>query len=457
MGKLASGDASSARSALFYLACTQDEHGGWSQNTWLDGTEHWGAIQMDGMALPVLLADKLQQENALDGYDPEPMVHGAASFLLQHGPVTQQDRWETTPGYSTYTMATEIAALLAAADFADAKGRQRDAAFLRDTADAWNDSIDELTYVSDTPMARKHGVSGYYMRMTPPEMIEEKKVGSLKILMPNLRFHSKHQKAIDIVSPDALALVRFGLRSAHDPRMVNTVKVLDATLKRDTTTGPVWIRSTKDGYGEHKDGRPFDKTGIGRGWPLLAGERAHFEIAIGNHTYAMELLRTISRQTSECGMIPEQVWDAPNIPERFLFNGRPAGSGMPLVWAHSEYIKLLRSLHNGAIWDLPTQTVERYLKQGKAADFQIWTSKQRRGWLNAGKNLRVDLEGPAKVQWAVNDETQTISTVDTGFKIHSAMLPVSAVAPDGEIEVKVTPEIPNENSKPNSFTVRVRV
>jgi glucoamylase len=37
-------------------------------------------------------------------------------------------------------------------------------------------------------------------------------------------------------------------------------------------------------------------------------------------------------------MIPEQVWDAPDIPERFLFNGYPTGSGMPLVWAHSEYI-----------------------------------------------------------------------------------------------------------------------
>ena len=37
-----------------------------------------------------------------------------------------------------------------------------------------------------------------------------------------------------MVSLDALALVRFGLRAADDPRIVNTVKVVDATLKVDT-------------------------------------------------------------------------------------------------------------------------------------------------------------------------------------------------------------------------------
>lgn len=73
---------------------------------WLDGTMHWGAIQMDGMALPILLADKLRQENALDGYDPAPMVLGAAGFLLKHGPVSQQGRWEATAGYSIYTAST---------------------------------------------------------------------------------------------------------------------------------------------------------------------------------------------------------------------------------------------------------------------------------------------------------------------------------------------------------------
>jgi len=37
-----------------------------------------------------------------------------------------------------------------------------------------------------------------------------------------------------------------------------------------------------DGYGEHADGHVYDGTGIGRGWPLLTGERGHYELAAGN-------------------------------------------------------------------------------------------------------------------------------------------------------------------------------
>ena len=57
------------------------------------------------------------------------------------------------------------------------------------------------------------------------------------------------------------------------------------------------------------------------------------------------------------GLLPEQVWDCDDIPERELFRGRPAGSAMPLVWAHAEHIKLLRSLREGRVFDMPPQTV----------------------------------------------------------------------------------------------------
>ncbi len=456
MGKLASGDAKSARSALFYLSCTQDEHGGWSQNMWLDGTEHWGAIQMDGMALPILLADKIRQAKALEGYDVGPMVHGAACFLLKHGPVSQQGRWEAAPGYSIYTVATEIAALLAAADIVEEGGNTAGADFLRGTADAWYDALDELTYASGTPLAKQHKVAGYYMRVTPPSIMEHENVGHLRVKMPNHPTGNKTARAIDVVSPDALALVRFGLRKADDPRMLDTVKILDATLKRDTSTGPGWVRSSDDGYGEKKDGRPFHKTGIGRIWPLLAGERAHYEIAAGNRDYALELLRTMARQTSQAGMIPEQIWDADDIPERFLFNGHPAGSGMPLVWAHSEYVKLLRSLHSGAIWDLPTQTVKRYLKEEHSAAFQIWTRKQRRSWLTPGKNLRVDLDSPADVEWSFEGTAGTESTHDTGLHLHVAMLPLNQAMEGSKIFAKICPKFRDSKSVEDTFSIRIR-
>ena len=137
---------------------------------------------------------------------------------------------------------------------------------------------------------------------------------------------------MDVLSPDALALVRFGLRSADDPRIQATVKVIDAHLRRETKTGPGWLRSTDDGYGEHRDGSAFDGTGIGHCWPLLAGERGHYAVCAGDSELAEQMVRTMGRQTSECGMIPEQVWSAADVPEHDLYNGHPAGSGMPLAW-----------------------------------------------------------------------------------------------------------------------------
>ena len=456
MGKLASGDARSARSALFYLACTQDADGGWSQNMWLDGTMHWGAIQMDGIALPILLADKLRRENALDGYDPKPMMHAAGCFVLKHGPVTQQDRWETTPGYSTYTMAVQIAALLAAADCADSRGAPEEAEFLRQTADAWNDAVDELTYVRGTKLAEQHGVRGYYMRMTPPQRIEKRETGSLKILTPNRPLGQKHPRAVDVVSPDALALVRFGLRSADDSRMVETVKVIDATLKHETVTGPAWRRSTNDGYGENADGQPFKKTGVGRSWPLLCGERGHYETAAGHHETALALLKTMGRQTSECGLLPEQVWDADDIPERELFNGKPTGSGMPLVWAHAEYIKLLRSLHANSIWDAVPQTIERYVQSKHPASFQIWRPKQRRGFVTAGKNLRIDLDAPARVSWRIRGKEQDAVTDDAGLGMHTVLLPLASLPPGAAVRVRVEPQEPKGDNQADAFLVRIR-
>ena len=455
MGKLATGDARSARSTLFYLNCTQDEHGGWSQNMWLDGTTHWGSVQMDGMALPILLADKLRRENALDDYDPAPMVRRASTFLLKHGPLTQQDRWETIAGYSPYTMATEVAALLAAADFEDAAGETGKAEFLRSTADAWNDAIDEFTYVEGTPLARKHKVRGHYVRMMPPERIRTESGKGLTLRMPNLPAGSKVNRATDILSPDAIALVRFGLRSASDPRIVDTVKLLDATLRRETKTGPAWIRSTKDGYGEKKDGSPFDKSGIGRGWPLLAGERAHYEVAAGNSEFALKLFKTIALQTSACGMIPEQVWDTKDLPEKLLFNGHPTGSGMPLVWAHSEYIKLLRSLHIGKVWDMPPQPVQRYQLERRRGVFQIWTPEQQRCWIDSDKNLRIDLHRPATVNWRFQGTWTEEKTVDSGLGIHYATLPTNGLR--GVPSIAATVKYIENNSKENDFSFVVKI
>src|SRR6185312_4812218 len=96
-----------------------------------------------------------------------PMVALAAGFVIGHGPRTGQGRWEEDAGYTPFTLAVQVAALLSAADLAEACDIESIADFLRDTADAWNEQIEDWVYVSDTRLAREVGVSGYYIRIAP--------------------------------------------------------------------------------------------------------------------------------------------------------------------------------------------------------------------------------------------------------------------------------------------------
>ena len=235
--------------------------------------------------------------------------------------------------------------------------------------------------------------------------------------------------AIEIVSPDALALVRFGLRAPDDPRMVNTIKVIDELLRVNLPQGPGWYRYNCDGYGEHEDGSPFDGTGIGRPWPLLAGERAHYELAAGRIASAEALLGVMESSTGASRLIPEQVWDTNDIPERELFAGKASGSACPLVWAHSEYIKLRRSLVDSRIFDQPPQTVERYLTRKQSAEYFNWRFNNKPRTMPCGKKLRLLLMEPAMVHWSF-DAWQTVHGSDSeesGWNLQHLDLPTEGL------------------------------
>lgn len=244
-----------------------------------------------------------------------------------------------------------------------------------------------------------------------------------------------HRPASLLISPDALSLVRFGLRAAEDPRIVDTVRAIDALLKIDLPQGPVWYRYNLDGYGEHEDGRPFDGSGIGRPWPLLTGERAHYELAARRPEIAMQLLGTLEGSASPGGLLPEQIWDKSDIPQRELFRGRPAGSAMPLVWAHAEHIKLLRSLSDGRVFDMPPQPVERYQVQKVISSLRSWQFNQKIRTIPAGKKLRVEVLAAARIHWTA-DEWETSHDDDTrqiGFGIHLFDVPTQHLPPGAHI------------------------
>jgi glucoamylase len=437
-GFLAAGASEDAIRVLRYLESTQEDDGHWAQNMWLDGRPYWNGLQMDEAAFPILLVDLLRREAPVllgDLHRWWMLVRRAATFIVSNGPVTQQDRWEEDAGYSPFTLAVEIAGLLAAADLADAVGQQPIAKFLRETADAWNDNIERWTYATNSDLARQMGVDGYYVRIAPPEEDCAASLSDGFVPIKNRPPGQGGDAATHIVSPDALALVRFGLRAPDDPRIVNTVKVIDALLKVTLPQGPCWYRYNGDGYGEHEDGSPFDGTGIGRPWPLLAGERAHYELAAGRRKIAEELLRVMELSTEYSRLIPEQVWDAADIPARELFAGKPSGSACPLVWAHSEYIKLRRSLRDGKIFDQPLQTVQRYVFDQQKSRVFGWRFNNKCRSIPKGKQLRLALMAPATVHWSVDgwQTSQDTNTWDTGLGIHATDLPTDKLASGREI------------------------
>ena len=439
-GLIAIGAHEQVRRVLRYLQVTQEPDGHWSQNMWLDGTPYWRGIQMDETALPILLVDLAFRHGVLDAGGRDalwPMVRRAAAFLARNGPVSPQDRWEEEPGYAPFTIATEIAALLVAADLADGGLNTPAADYLRETADAWNASIERWLYVSDTELARLHEVDGYYVRIAEPDRADAASPCQGFVPIKNRPPARATGPAALMVSLDALAFVRFGLRAADDPRIVNTVKVIDATLRLDTPRGSVWHRYQGDSYGEHADGTPFDGRGIGRAWPLLTGERAHYELAAGRAATARRFARDMETLAGDSGLLPEQIWDSADIPGRDLFIGHPSGSAMPLVWAHAEYVKLCRSLRDQEVFDRPPQTVQRYLT-GQATSARIaWRFNNKIRSMPAGRILRVELLAPAVVHWST-DGWRTVHdtpTRDTTLGVHVVDLETMDLCVDDGVEM----------------------
>ena len=431
-GFLAAGATTAAKSVLDYLMAIQEADGHWVQNSWLDGRPYWQGVQMDETAFPILLYDMLLRADAIKASEVEHygrLIETAAGYIVRAGPTTQQDRWEEDGGYSPFTLAVEIAGLLGAADAMDAAGKSEKARYLRDVADGWNEQIDNWTYATDTELSRTLGIDGYYMRIG---FAGGEGVFGSRGLIP-IRNRAGGNEVLEaglLVSPDALAYVRFGLRAADDPRILNTVAVIDSLLRRELPAGPYWYRYNDDGYGEHADGAPFDGSGIGRLWPLLTGERAHYELAAGRPEEAKRLLATFEASASIGGLLPEQIWDREDISEKELYLGRPSGSAMPLVWAHAEHIKLLRSLRDDAVFDMPPQTVARYVKSTPKPAPIVWRMDRKISRMAVGRMLRLEFLEPASVHWSIDNRgAATDSRTDaTGFGTFICDLPTQALA-----------------------------
>lgn len=416
---------------LTYLMTTQEADGHWVQNMWLQGKPHWKGVQMDQTALPILLIDLFRHHGTLKAEKIHRYwitVRRALGYIVQNGPYTEQDRWERDGGLSIFTVAAEIAALLAGADFADGNGAPEIAAYCRETADCWNQHVEEWFYVEGSKLAAESGVPGYYIRLNHHGMPTADMPGQYITVKNRPEGHCE-LPAQDMISPDALALVRFGLRAADDPRILATVQVVDRTLRVETPAGPCWKRYMLDGYGEHDDGTPYDGTGVGRPWPLLTGERAHYEIAAGHLEEAGKLLRAMEA-FSQNGLFPEQIWDGPPLEEKELFPGRHSGSAMPLVWAHAEYIKLISSLKTGKVFDMPEHAHRRYVEHATGSLLEIWRLDHPLKRIAEDHTLRVESSRPFLLHWS-GDGWKTAADAraqDSGLGVYYTDLPAAGHA-----------------------------
>jgi glucoamylase len=366
---LAIGDKPAAERALDFLFKVQQQpDGSFPQNSGLNGKDGWGSLQMDEVAYPLVMAWQLGR------FDKDTWGHvkRSADFIVAKGPFSPQERWEERPGYSPSTIAAQIAGLVCAAEIAKRNGDTLSSEEYLRTADAWAANVEKWTATTKG----KYGDGNYYLRISEKGEPD----GNHKIeLNNNAGTFYEHE----IVDAGFLELVRFGIKRADDPLIVNSLKVVDQLLKVDTPSGPAFYRYTHDGYGEMDDGRRWNwdrkYTGKGRPWPLLSGERGQYEIALGNLSghgagnTSADLFRSYARLdqmlafASPSLMIAEQIWDKAaisNTDRRFvpeLKPGKGTGSATPLAWSMAAFIRLATNLKAGKNLDTPQIVYDRYV------------------------------------------------------------------------------------------------
>lgn len=426
---IAVGKVEDAGRTLDYLIGTQAPDGSWAQNYFPDGHGYWTGKQLDEVALPVLLAAKLRAVGHLTFSKPEQtMVRQAIAFIVRNGPMSDQDRWEENAGASPFTLAAMICALVVSADYFDATERD----YVLALADCWNERIEEWTYADGGPLAAAAGIGGYYIRLSP-RPADGGPSGSIN------RRNVAHGavSANDLIGMEFLYLVRTGLRDPHDKRISDTVKLVDAVLRRETPAGPSFYRYNGDGYGEHADGSPFDGTGIGRLWPLLTGERGHYAVAAGDNP--LPYLTAMSRMVGPGGLMPEQVWDGPALAEHNLYPGKPTGSAMPLVWAHAEFLKLLASWATGRATEAFEEVEERYGGQPATAQCWHWREASAFNTVPSGKAVLLEFDAPFMLHLgdAGWDRICDLHSVATCFGMHGVRLEPQLLADYGTVRFTV--------------------
>jgi len=415
---LATGQIGTPLRALIWLAAIQRPDGSFPQNSWIDGTAYWSGLQLDQVAFPILLAWRLHKQDALDLFSPRAMILRAAARLIAQGPVTAQDRWEENAGYSPSTLAVVIAALVCTAEWAKEFGKTEVADFILAYADWLVVHVEEWTVTTEGELVE--GLPRHYIRINPADPVAPDPHADPNKTIIQLANGGGIHPARNVVGGDFLHLVRFGIRKPDDAIVRDSIEVIDGVLKRELPQGPGWRRYNHDGYGQKDDGSAFDGTGVGRCWPILTGERGHYELAAGRDS--KPFIRSMEDFANEGGMLTEQLWDGPDLSHKgrthsgesgtHMKPGCPTGAAMPLCWSHAEYVALVRSRHDGVCFDRVDPAFERYVLNPAQSRYEIWTVRHPLRLAPPGKILRIIVAAEATIVWSTDnwirrDESQT--------------------------------------------------
>ena len=411
---MAAGDNTTPRRAMIYLAITQRDDGGFYQNFWIDGRPYWYGVQLDEVSFPIIGCWRLWKADGLGDFDPYQTVARACGYLIREGPATAEERWEEAGGYSPSTLASNIAALICAAEMIEDRGDKHTADFVRTYADFLESHVEGWTVTNHGTLLP--GVTRHYIRINPAISSqgaagdEDPDTGVLTLANQKPGDRSQYP-ANQIVDAGFLELVRFGIRRPGDPLIEDSLKVVDAVLKVETPYGPCWKRYNHDGYGQRVDGTSFRGWGVGHAWPLLMLERAMYELAAGRDVSVF--IRAAEGFASGVGLLPEQIWDAPDIPEERMYFGKATGAAIPLMWAHAEYVRLLRSVIDNKIFDRIDIVAERYCNDRPRPVIEIWKMDRQVRKVAAGGLLRIQGEAPFVLHWSDDQWTTVRDTVST--------------------------------------------
>jgi len=360
-GFIADGDRATARDIIHYMLNTlEGPDGSVPQNSLVDGTPVDSGIQMDEIALPLILAWSLGVD---DQASYTTRLRSFADYLVRHGPITNQERWEEDGGYSPSTIAAEIAGLACAAAIAGKNGDASRALVYQAVADEWQRSVKSWTVTATGRLARHP----YFIRLD--DNLDPNDGAPLSIAGGG---------AVDermVVDAGFLELIRLGLLSPTDRDVLASLAVIDATIRVNTVDGPAWYRYNHDTYGDAANGAPWNQPasqGLGHPWPVFDGERAEYELSLGHAATARSYLEVMRRFASPTGLIPEQVWERapvaaspagtdPLTASIAMAPGQADGSATPLNWALGQYIRLAADLQSGAMLDEPSITRARYV------------------------------------------------------------------------------------------------